>query len=70
MEENGVKSLVFEGSPYYTMHKSCDVWEYGLALDGEPLTKPAAKPVLTAPEKAGPERTPAEPKAAAKKKAA
>jgi len=33
VEENGVKYLVFEGSPYYTMHKSCDVWEYGLMLD-------------------------------------
>ncbi|MHC4180609.1 MAG: alkaline phosphatase family protein [Planctomycetota bacterium] len=33
VEENGVKYLVFEGSPYYTMHKSCDVWEYGLAKD-------------------------------------
>jgi len=33
VEENGVKYLVFEGSPYYTMHKSCDVWEYGLGLD-------------------------------------
>jgi hypothetical protein len=35
VEENGVKYLVFEGSPYYTMHKSCDVWEYGLMLDGK-----------------------------------
>jgi len=33
VEENGVQYLVFEGSPYYTMHKSCDVWEYGLSLD-------------------------------------
>lgn len=33
VEENGVKYLVFEGSPYYTMHKSCDVWEYGLGQD-------------------------------------
>jgi arylsulfatase A-like enzyme len=33
VEENGVKYLVFEGSPYYTMHKSCDVWEYGLVQD-------------------------------------
>ena len=32
-EENGVKFLVFGGSPYYTMHKSCDVWEYGLVLN-------------------------------------
>jgi hypothetical protein len=33
VEEGGVKYLVFEGSPYYTMHKACDVWDYGLALD-------------------------------------
>ena len=33
VEENGVKYLVFEGSPYYTMHKSCDAWEYGLVQD-------------------------------------
>jgi len=33
IEENGVKYLVFEGSPYYTMHKACDVWEYGLMED-------------------------------------
>ena len=33
VEENGVKFLVFEGSPYYTMHKSCDVWDFGLGLD-------------------------------------
>jgi arylsulfatase A-like enzyme len=33
VEENGVQYAVFEGSPYYTMHKSCDVWEYGLMLD-------------------------------------
>lgn len=33
VEENGQKFLVFEGSPYYTMHKSCDVWEYGLMED-------------------------------------
>ncbi len=31
--ENGVRYLVFEGSPYYTMHKACDVWEFGLAQD-------------------------------------
>jgi hypothetical protein len=37
-------------------------------LDGEPLTKPATKPVLTAPGKAGPARTPADPKAAPEKK--
>lgn len=33
VEENGVKFLVFDGSPYYTMHKSCDVWDYGLMRD-------------------------------------
>ncbi|NQT40574.1 MAG: alkaline phosphatase family protein, partial [Planctomycetes bacterium] len=33
VEEDGVKYLVFGGSPYYTMHKSCEVWEYGLAKD-------------------------------------
>lgn len=33
VEENGVKYRVFGGSPYYTMHKSCDVWEYGLVKD-------------------------------------
>lgn len=33
VEEQGVKYLVFEGSPYHTMHKVCDVWEYGLTLD-------------------------------------
>jgi len=33
VEENGVKYLVFEGSPYYTMHKVCDVWDYGLMQD-------------------------------------
>jgi hypothetical protein len=33
VEENGVKYRVFGGSPYYTMHKSCDVWEYGLVQD-------------------------------------
>ena len=33
VEEGGVKYLVFEGSPYYTMHKACDVWEYGLMED-------------------------------------
>jgi hypothetical protein len=33
VEEGGVKYLVFEGSPYYTMHKSCDAWEYGLVQD-------------------------------------
>ncbi|MCS7306617.1 MAG: alkaline phosphatase family protein [Thermoguttaceae bacterium] len=33
VEEDGVQYVVFDGSPYYTMHKSCDVWEYGLMLD-------------------------------------
>jgi hypothetical protein len=33
VEEGGVKYLVFEGSPYYTMHKACDVWDYGLVKD-------------------------------------
>jgi hypothetical protein len=33
VEENGVRYFVFEGSPYFTMHKSCDVWDYGLSLD-------------------------------------
>ncbi|MGQ9576751.1 MAG: alkaline phosphatase family protein [Thermoguttaceae bacterium] len=33
VEIDGVKYLVFEGSPYYTMHQACDVWEFGLALD-------------------------------------
>lgn len=33
VEENGVKYRVFGGSPYYTMHKSCNVWEFGLEED-------------------------------------
>lgn len=33
VKEDGVEYLVFEGSPYYTMHKSCDEWDYGLTLD-------------------------------------
>jgi len=33
VEEDGVKYLVFGGSPYHTMHKSCDVWTYGLMKD-------------------------------------
>lgn len=33
VEENGAKYLVFEGSPYYTMHKHVDQWHFGLALD-------------------------------------
>jgi hypothetical protein len=31
--EDGVKYRVFGGSPYHTMHKVCDVWEYGLKED-------------------------------------
>ncbi|MHC4562192.1 MAG: alkaline phosphatase family protein [Planctomycetota bacterium] len=33
VEENGKKYRIFGGSPYYTMHKSCDIWEYGLVRD-------------------------------------
>ncbi len=33
VEEDGVKYVIFKGSPYHTMHKSCDVWEYGLVKD-------------------------------------
>jgi arylsulfatase A-like enzyme len=33
VEEGGVKYLVFDGSPYYTMHKSCDEWHFGLTQD-------------------------------------
>lgn len=33
VEEDGEKYLVFEGSPYYTMHHACDVWQYGLMED-------------------------------------
>ena len=33
VEENGVKYVVFNGSPYYTMHKSCDEWHFGLMKD-------------------------------------
>ena len=33
VEEGGVKYLVFDGSPYYTMHKSCDEWHFGLRED-------------------------------------
>jgi len=39
VEENGVKYRVFGGSPYYTMHKSCEVWEYGLAKDAKVGTR-------------------------------
>jgi arylsulfatase A-like enzyme len=33
VEENGVQYVVFEGSPYYTMHKSVDQWHFGLMQD-------------------------------------
>jgi len=33
VEENGQKFLVFEGSPYFTMHKACDEWHFGLMED-------------------------------------
>lgn len=33
VEENGAKYMVFPGSPYYTMHKSCEEWHYGLMKD-------------------------------------
>ena len=33
VEENGVKYLLFEGSPYFTMHKSCDEWHFALTQD-------------------------------------
>jgi arylsulfatase A-like enzyme len=33
VEENGTKYLVFNGSPYYTMHKSVDQWQFGLMKD-------------------------------------
>lgn len=33
VEENGQKFLVFDGSPYYTMHKACDEWHFGLMQD-------------------------------------
>jgi len=39
VEENGVKYRVFGGSPYYTMHKSCDVWDYGLVQDARVGTR-------------------------------
>ena len=31
--ENAVKYRIFKGSPYHTMHKVCEVWEYGLKED-------------------------------------
>lgn len=33
VEENGQKFLVFEGSPYFTMHKACNEWIFGLTED-------------------------------------
>jgi arylsulfatase A-like enzyme len=33
VEEGGTKYLVFEGSPYYTMHESCNEWHFGLMQD-------------------------------------
>ncbi len=33
VEEGGKKYLVFEGSPYYTMHKNVDQWHFGLLQD-------------------------------------
>jgi arylsulfatase A-like enzyme len=33
VEEDGRLFLVFDGSPYYTMHKHCDAWHFGLAQD-------------------------------------
>jgi len=51
VEENGKKFLVFGGSPYYTMHKACDEWLFGLTEDSvvgdkalEMLDKYKAKP--------------------------
>ena len=35
IEENGKKFLVFGGSPYFTMHKSCDEWIIGLTQDAK-----------------------------------
>lgn len=35
VEENGQKFLVFEGSPYFTMHKACDEWHFGLMEDAK-----------------------------------
>jgi hypothetical protein len=33
VEEQGKQYVVFNGSPYYTMHKSCDEWHFGLLED-------------------------------------
>lgn len=35
VEENGQKFVVFEGSPYFTMHKACDEWHFGLVQDAK-----------------------------------
>jgi len=35
VEENGQKFMVFEGSPYSTMHKACDAWHFGLIEDAK-----------------------------------
>jgi hypothetical protein len=49
--ENGRKFLVFDGSPYYTMHFACDAWLLGLVQDArvgdraiEMLDRYGAKP--------------------------
>jgi hypothetical protein len=51
VDEGGTKYIVFNGSPYYTMHKACDEWVFGLSLDKKVgdqalafLDKYAAKP--------------------------
>jgi hypothetical protein len=35
VDENGAKFVVFEGSPYYTMHNNVDEWHFGLAQDAK-----------------------------------
>lgn len=35
VEENGQKFVVFEGSPYFTMHKACDAWHFDLTHDAK-----------------------------------
>ncbi len=42
VEEHGVKYRVFGGSPYYTMHFACDVWEFGLMKDEKVGTRAIA----------------------------
>jgi arylsulfatase A-like enzyme len=39
VEEDGKQYLVFDGSPYFTMHKSCDEWQFGLMQDEKVGTK-------------------------------